>query len=203
MNEYGPALVGFATATVVTMIELVTSKYPRTAGFLISSSLRFWLYPPIYGLIAFGCILGLDALAASGAIKLEGTFAANKWLQAVGLGLSVKALMHIRIFSVTTDSGSFPVGIESIVQLFEPWLLDSIDMDEWQAVRRYVRARMNTAYAAWTPAQTRAHILANLPTKLKNSATFTVDLNACSDTLECMELYLRRCGRSIFDLTFP
>jgi hypothetical protein len=187
----------------VTLVELVTSKYPRTFRLLATSSLQFWIYPPIYGLIAFGCMSGLDALSASGALKLEGTFAANKWLQAISLGIAVKALMHIRIFTVTTDSGSFPVGIESIVQLFEPWMLESIDLDEWQAVRKFVNARLNARYSTWTLQQTQARIRANLPRRLQTNPGFTLDLNACTTTLECMELYLRRCGWSIFDLTFP
>jgi hypothetical protein len=55
----------------------------------------------------------LDALREGGQPKLVGLAVGNPWGQAIILGLAVKALLHIRIATVS----GFPIGTETVVQL--------------------------------------------------------------------------------------
>src|ERR1700688_3061252 len=116
----GPLAVAFVIAALVTALELITSKYPRTARFCVKSP-WFHIYFVIYGLLGAGALALLPVLTQ---VTIEGVGLSNPWVKAAFVGLSVKAFLHIRIFSVSTGPGqSFPFGLESFVQLFEPWML--------------------------------------------------------------------------------
>ena len=193
---FGSASLAFAIATCIAWLELVTSKYPRTAA-LLNKSWKLYVYSMSYGTISFFVMLFLQPLVEAGALKFGGPLVDNPWFQAVVVGISAKALLHIRLFNVTTGSQSFPVGVESVVHLYEPWLLENIDLDEWHAVRSFVRPRV----ATYDQAQATANILANLPPGLQT--TMKVDLAKCTSVTELMEAYFRRCGRRAFDLAFP
>ena len=58
------------------------------------------------------------------------------------IGVSAKAFMHIRLFSVPSgrESGT-PFGIETLVHLYEPWLLRTILIDEALADRKYLEKK--------------------------------------------------------------
>lgn len=86
MNEIGPALIGLVVAALITWLELVTSKHPRTVGLFVGSSWKLWAYPIVYGVIALGVIFGLDALGTTGTLKLEGTLAGTAGLRQSELG---------------------------------------------------------------------------------------------------------------------
>ena len=197
---YGSAVLAFAVAALVAWLELVTSKYPRTMGFLAKRR-KPYLYATVYGAISFFVMLGLHELTAAKTVTLEGTWASNPWLQALAIGLSTKALLHIRLFTVTVGSQPFPVGVESVVQLFEPWLLESIDLDEWQDVRAFVVSR-----AAQYPnrADVEQRILNNLPNYTpEQREAMRLDLSKSISVSDLMQMYLRRFGPGMFDLAFP
>src|ERR1017187_1864869 len=132
-----PALCALTIAVVFTWTELRTSKYPNT-GFLIRWSRPFWIYCFTYGLIALGGLLLFDLLVQKNQLKVEGLGLESAYIRALVVGLSSKAIMQLNIFTVTSGSSSFPVGIKTIVQLFEPFLLRQIDLDEFNAVREFV-----------------------------------------------------------------
>src|SRR3984957_20127325 len=140
MNQLGPALLSFALATSLAALELITSKYPRTFS-LLRRSWAFYTYAVIYGVIAFCVMLGLGALVKSGTLKLEGLGLSSSWVQAIVVGVTFKAFLHIRLFSVSIGAESFPVGVETLVQLFEPWLLRTIELDHFNALRNYIAPR--------------------------------------------------------------
>ncbi len=108
----GPPALAFVIATFLALLELVTSKYPQTF-FLLRKSPAIYGYALIYGVMAFGVTLGIGALIKAGSIKLQGIGLANVWVQVAAIGISFKALLHIRLFSVGLGSESFPVGIET------------------------------------------------------------------------------------------
>ncbi len=125
----GSLAVAFIIASLVTALELVTSKYPRTARFCFKSP-WFYGYVLIYGILAAGFLALLPLLGSL--VTIEGVGLSNPWVKAVFVGLSVKAFLHIRIFSVSTGPGqSFPFGLESFVQLFEPWMLRTLELDHY------------------------------------------------------------------------
>ena len=156
------AFVSFLIAFSVAWLELVTSKYPRTIG-LFYRSWALWAYAILYGVISFGFTLGYEPLVRSGVLsavtglQAKGDAPAKAgtapngggreihtpWLVAIVFGLSAKALMHIRLFAVPVPGSQerFPVGPETVVQLFEPWLLRTIDVQEDLAVSRYLGVR--------------------------------------------------------------
>jgi len=136
----GPPILAFAIATFLAFLELVTSKYPRTA-FLLRKSSALYGYVLVYGLIAFGVTLGIGSLIKAEIIKLSGIGLSNPWAQAVAVGVSFKALLHIRLFSVSVGSETFPIGVETLVQLFEPYLLRTIDLDCFNAMEAYIAPR--------------------------------------------------------------
>jgi hypothetical protein len=200
MTELLPFGVAFAVAFAITLLELVTSKYPRTI-FLLAGSISLYAYGVVYGLIA----AGIDAMlpVISDQATVSGVAISNPWVRAIAIGLSVKAFLHIRFFDVTTGPGkSFPVGVESFVQLFEPWLLRSIDLDHFLATRRLVQSRA-AAYADVATARSRA--LANIPSSFDASerAAFENDLDNATTIERVMETYLTVLGRKIFSSVYP
>ena len=92
-------LLAFGIAALVTALELITSKYPRTV-FLLKASRSLYVYAAIYGVIGLAVRWGLDPLTQSGTIKLEGLGLSNPWVQSLALGVTIKAFLHIPDFSV-------------------------------------------------------------------------------------------------------
>jgi hypothetical protein len=197
---FAPPILAFAIAAFLAWLELVTSKYPRTV-FLMRRSWALYVYALIYGLIAFGVTLALGSLIKAGMIGLAGIGLSNVWAQAIAVGVSSKALLHIRLFSVSVGSQSFPVGIESIVQLFEPWLLRTIDLDHYNKREEYIAPR---AAKRQDLNAVKERMRKDLPTgaDLERSA-FLVDLQSVDNVVEAMRLYLTFLGKKTFDRVFP
>ena len=195
-----PALLSFLIAATITAIELVTSKYPHTFP-LLKRCRVLYFYALIYGLISFGVMVCFDQLVLANKIKLEGV-GSNPWLQATAIGMSTKALLHIRFFSVTAGAQSFPLGTETIVQLFEPWLLDQIMLAEFNAVRALIQPRA-TKYSNLV--DVKARITGNLPSTFSGQerTAFEVDVNKQTLIVGAMEMYLGRFGKTSFDRVFP
>lgn len=142
MAYFFQLFLAFIIASLISMLELITSKYPRTF-FLLKKSWALYTYALIYGVISFVVMLVLNSLIIAGIVKLEGVGISNLWTQSIAVGLATKAFLHIRFFNVSSGSQSFPVGTETIVQLFEPWLLRTIELDNFNAVRNFINSRAN------------------------------------------------------------
>lgn len=203
MSALGPAVLAFVVACAIAVLEVITSRYPRT--YFVLTPTRSWAlyaHAAIYGLIAFGVTLGLSALTDSGVVRLEGLGLGDPWVQSLAAGLTVKAFLHIRLFSATVGSQSFPIGVESLVQLFEPWLLASIATDEFNGVREFLEPRAQR-YPDLNDVRQRIHD--NLPRLLteQERAAFLRDVEAASRTTDAMELYLGLLGKRTFDRVFP
>ncbi len=122
-------------------------------------------------------------------------------IQAVVVGISAKAFLHIRLFNVNIGSQSFPIGIESFVYLFEPWLLRKIELDEFNAVREFVETLVTSEMS-----------LESVKRKIENNITpifpknekaaFLSDLNEKKTLTRCLELYLTFFGRKSFKRVF-
>ena len=76
----GYLALAFAVATTVTAIELITSKYPRTARFALSS-IWFYMYVVIYGLMAAGALALLPLVTDQ--VTTSGVGDANPWINRV------------------------------------------------------------------------------------------------------------------------
>lgn len=201
MVNFWAAVLAGGVAFGVTMLELVTSKYPRTFDFVAKSKYLYW-YCGIYGLIAFGATFGLESLMANDLVKIEGLGLGNPWVKALWVGIAAKALLHIRLFTVSSGSQSLPVGVETVVQLFEPWMLKGLDIDVFNAEMALISIR-----AAKYPNldEVKKAIEKAIPGNFPKPerVAFMDDINAAESVEKAMELFLNYLGRSTFDRTFP
>jgi hypothetical protein len=201
MDYLGPAFLALVIASLVTWLELVTSKYPRTISFLWGSW-QLYVYAGAYGLIAFAVVLLLQPLIESGQVQFESAIAKNPWVQGAAVGITIKSLMHIRLLTIK----DVPIGVETLVHLFEPWLLEGIGLDEFAEVDHYIRGKAGQPPYAGDLPKVKTIILDKLPTlPLSNTEkiAFREAINQCTTVEEAMILFLRRFGRRIFEAVFP
>lgn len=198
--DAGQLALTFAVATTVTAVELITSKYPRTANFVVTSG-WFYAYVLVYGILGAAALsiaplTGADVTSDAGILN-------NPWAKAAIIGFSIKAFLHIRIFTVTTGPGqSFPVGLESFVQLFEPWLLNTIDLDHYFKQRAFITPRA-ARFANVIDARNQA--LGAIPTGFspQEKAALTSDINQATTSEEVIRSYLKYTGIKLTKDTFP
>lgn len=203
MITLGPALLALFVATFFTLLELITSEYPRTYPLLLKVSNKIYAYSIIYGLIAFGTTLGIDSLVTGDIVSIEGPGLTNIWIRALVIGFTVKAFLHVRLFTVgISGREQFPIGIETIVQLFEPWLLRDIKIDHFNSIRSYIQPRLITYNELTTVKQT---IESNIPTTLPEAErkAFQQDISQAASIPEAMELFIGFLGLGSFERAFP
>jgi hypothetical protein len=195
------AVLAFLIAAAISITELVTAKYPRTF-FLVVRERPLYLYGLIYGIVAAAVFVGLDALIASKQLTVQGLGLSNRAVRAILVGLTTKALMHINLWNVGTGSRSMPVGIATLVQLFEPQLLRTLELNEFNRVRLFLAPR---AGAYPDLATVRTDILGNIPPTLpaEERGAFENEVTKATTVTAAMELLLRFLGRKTFDRVFP
>jgi hypothetical protein len=215
MSTAGAAVLALCIATIVTALELATTKYPRTCFVLTPHKcLSFYLYSFLYGAIAM-IIVGANLL------HLEKYGLNNPWSQALAVGLTVKSLLHIRLFSIPKSNvpqGNrgerevVPIGLETIIFIIEPWLLRSIELDEFIAVQVFLAPWLKT-YS--DPDLVRELIETNLPTRFMTDSECAFLLNDLRRVLsessandskkvqDALEIYLRYLGRKSLHQVFP
>jgi len=196
----GPALVGFAVAVLITGLELVQLKFPKTWVFAVKSW-ALYVYCLIYGLIAFFVLWGFDSLRSNGVIKVEGLGASNPWILALYVGISVKALLHIRLYTV--GSGT-PIGPETIVHLFEPGLIDSVEQRHFVDRTLYVATIVNRC-TAMTQEQIKQKLTANIRSTLPapEKGALELDIQKAKTPDEAITVYLNRFGKHSVEVLFP
>jgi len=201
MNLPWPAaLLTFVIATSLTWVEFRTSRYPNT-GFLLRRSRGLWSYCVVYGVIALGGFLLSNALISTSKLKIEGLGLESPYVRAVVLGLAAKAIMQLNIFTVTSGSTSFPIGFQTVVQLFEPYLLRVIVLDEFNSVRQFVDP-FAARYADLDAVK--RLIKDNIPASLsaQEQAAFENEIDKDVKTRVAMERFLRFLGKKSFERVF-
>lgn len=85
---------------------------------------------------------------------------------------------------------------------FEPWLLGSIELSEFNTVRRYLQHCI-TVYP--TLGSVKKTVKDNRPLTLSGSVreAFKIDVDKAEQVTDLMELYLRRFGKENFERIFP
>jgi hypothetical protein len=126
------------------------------------------------------------------------------FLIAVLIGLSAKALLHIQFASIPWAGSKqpFPLGTETLVQAFEPWLLRTIDLDAYKVVQEYLGKKVR-AYPELDEVKKRVreHIPDSLPETEKTA--LEVDVGKAATVSKVLEFYLAAVGVSIVDQFFP
>lgn len=201
MVSWGAPALAFVVAAGVSLSELITSEYART-HFLLWKSRSLYAYSVIYGLLGLFFMVILDVLIAEEIVKLEGIGLENPWVQAVVIGVTIKAFLHIRLFNVNAGSVNFPVGVETLVQIFEPWLLRNIELDHFNASRALISPR---AQKYNDIDQVKSLITENIPATFKKQekAALNSDLAKTQTITEAMEIFLYYLGKESFDRVFP
>jgi hypothetical protein len=173
--------LAFAAAAFVTAVELITTKYPRTPEF-VAKSRWFYAYVLIYGALGAAALALLPLVGSE--VTMTGVGLENPWVKALLVGFSVKAVLHIRIFTVSTGPNqSFPVGLETFVQFFEPWMLTSLDLNHFSAQQALIKPRAAKQGSL--------------------AAALIADINGCMTTQEVISAYLKYVGIKLTDSTFP
>jgi hypothetical protein len=125
-------------------------------------------------------------------------------VQAIFVGIATKAFLHIRFF----DADPFPIGFETITYFFEPRLLRQIDLDDYNAVQKYVTDCMHGYHDV---TEVLKIIKRNLPSIDREiSVAFMQDVEEemaqyvddDKKIMVAMELYLRGYGNSSFNRSF-
>lgn len=201
MDDFLPALLATGVAVVVTGMELITDKYPRTFPFVCRCK-SFYAYVFIYGIIAALVMLFVDYLVATKAITLEGPMIGNIWAQAVAIGVAIKAFLHIRLVTVSVGTQSIPIGVETVVLLFEPWLLRDIELCHFDSVRQFIDPKVARHSDLVTVKQ---KVLANVPKSFSTAekVSFKDDIANATTVVEVMEMFLSFVGSRTFDRVFP
>jgi hypothetical protein len=196
-----PSLLAAFIAAGITLLELTTSSYRHT-HFLLWKHWQIYLYFVIYGAIAAGLMAFVDVLIANKYITLQGLGTGSPWVRAVIVGITVKALTQITFFNVAAGAGSMPVGISTFIKIYEPTLLDSLNLAVWNDGRDFI-APFALRYSNIN--QVRQLIAANLPPTLstERKAAVLSEIGMKLTVVEVMEVFLNAAGRSTFRRTFP
>lgn len=196
------SLVAFGIAALFSTLELITRDYPRSFSLLWRRSWAVYVYAAIYGFLAALIVWLLDVLIAEDRLKLEGLGLSNSIVRAIWVGLSAKAFLHLRLYTITVNGQPFPVGVETIVQTFEPWLMNTIRLDHFDAVREFLKP-----YAAryTNVKEVRRLIKDNIPSDLpenQRKALITGSQKG-ANPVDLMDDYLQFLGRRNFERVFP
>lgn len=203
MSDFLPSILAFVVGMVFSAYELLNNKYPMTSYFVLKNSRSIYFYSIIYGVLSFLFMLGIDYF---GIFKCVVTpIISNIWVQAIFVGISTKAFLHIKFF----DADPFPIGFETVTFLFEPRLLRQISLDDYNAVQKYI----TDAMVGYNDVSQVLNIIERtLPSNDRQiSVAFMQDirdelaeyLDDDKKIMVAMELYLREYGESSFKRAFP
>jgi len=198
--DSGQMALAFGVAAGITALELITSKYPQTFEFVLKSR-WFYSYIVIYGFLGAAALALLPFVADQ--VKTEGGIFSNPWVKAGLAGLSIKAFLHIRVLTVTTGPGkSFPIGLETFVEIFEPWMTRRIELNHFAEVDKFIAPR-----ALKTPEveTARQYAINKIPSTFdeKERTALTDDFNRAATSYKVISEFLKVFGSRLTETTFP
>ena len=194
-------VIGFA----FTLLEICTSEYPTTCYFLLRKSVKIYIYCAIFGILSsLFMLMVFLILLPSGLDPTQGannSIIFNPLFEAVIIGVSVKAVMHINVFSANLGSAHVPIGLETVCCLFEPYLLKQLKLDEYSLVMEYVNTKPDVMKDI---SEIKTYIQNKSPRTLPDGEwrTFLIDLEKRITSEDAMELFFRAFGRRNFDRVF-
>jgi uncharacterized membrane protein len=106
MPDILPLVVVFFVGAVFSGYELLSTTYPMTCYFILRNSRSIYAYSIIYGIISIIFMEGIDYF---GIFKCVVTpVLSNVWVQAVFVGISTKAFLHItHLRQIQTKNASY------------------------------------------------------------------------------------------------
>jgi hypothetical protein len=191
-------LIGFA----FTLFEFCTSEYPTTCSFLLKKSWKLYAYCIIFGVLsAIIMFLVLLIFPSDSTQPIMSSLFYNPLFQAIIIGISVKAIMHINIFSANLGTFHVPIGLETVCYIFEPYLLNQLKLDEYSLVMEYINTK---PHINQNISDVKKLIQNKSPRTLTDAEwrTFKIDLEKRITSEDAMELFFRVFGKRNFDRIF-
>jgi hypothetical protein len=186
-----------------TGLDLLTSRYPRQASFLWMRSRSLYVYCLTYGVIAGAATALYPKLADAHILVIKGLGFGIPWVRALYIGLSGKALLHIRLATTNTDAPHpLPIGMETLVQPFEPALLRNMDVQADHEIRVYLQSRVEKYTDLH---QVKTKIIENIPESLPDveRGAFEMDIRKRKNVYDCLAGCLKFLGKQSFERIFP
>jgi hypothetical protein len=216
MSQWAYALLALIIAYIAVLVELLTTKYPRTYFILFprgSRALHF--YSGIYGISALIVFALFGAISRDKNVQFSGIGLESGWTRAIVIGIGIKAFLNISLFGVSIGTEkSFPIGLASLIHPFEQRLLETIDDDEESGVLSLVQTRTQLPKYA-DPSVVGQLIRDNIPRRIRSDdalrVAFRLDVDGIqndperTDTIkvrDMLQLYLIKAGRARFNQVF-
>jgi hypothetical protein len=166
-----------------------------------------WAYAVIFGAIAMLFLLliqreFLDAsLEKSDGTALEVSY--SIWMYSLFAGVSTKPLLNISIYNVPLDGRTFPIGVATFLQLFEPHLKKQIDDDHFIHLDKFLKTAVSLN-ATLSLSDIRQITRTTSASRLSQHdvSSFELELSNAGSPREAFNLYLTKFGKKIFCHTF-
>ncbi len=172
-------------------------------------SLALWVLGAIYGIFAVVFLYLLSEYFIR--IEINSTVfrrpigdEALFWVYVIFCGISIKSLLNISFYNVRMDGKSFPIGLATLVRIFEPQLKKSIETDHYIAFDTFLtHAEAKTVHLSLMDIHNviRNQILTRF--EASEVSAFLLDLASRRTVRESYIFYLRAYGKKMFCHTFP
>ncbi len=193
-----PSVLAFAIGGIIAFWELVTSKYPRTF-FLALRCGHAYFYAMVYAIAALLIMLLYEAIVPhNGPHSYLG---GNLWVRAIGVGLFTKSFLHLRIFTIPGHPEPTPIGLETIMLIFIPYLLREVELGHDRREMAFVKDRVHCL--SFT--EVSQAVAGNLPDAMapRDRQGFIASVKKAKHHVRAARLYLRLVGRGHFEMVFP
>ncbi|HEY9049303.1 MAG TPA: hypothetical protein VIN08_25550 [Ohtaekwangia sp.] len=196
----------FALALYISLTDFFNANPPVAFAFA-KNSIWLWVYGSVYALIAVLFLIllynnSLVALLTPGAISAP-TSSNKLWIYAMFTGISTRSLLNISFYNITLDGKTFPLGLATFIQAFEPRLKQLIDEDYFINLDLFLQ-RAVEVNEQLTLLQIHEEIRERLSTRLTRPevSSFLLQLGDTKTPREAFSLYILTFGKRIFCHTF-
>jgi hypothetical protein len=200
MKMVGPFLLALLVGSGAAILDLVSSKFSTTMSLVLVRSRAIYLLGLIHGVLA-GSVSALHPGVISFQLA-NGQALHSAWIWAVLTGIFTRPFLQTKIFTVSSGRNATRIGLQSIMQLFEPQLIREVILDEFYAVRSFVQ-KYTKRYADLDVVK--SMVAESLPGELPEPErqAFLFELEKAKTVTDALEGFLRFVGISAFQSTFP
>lgn len=199
-----PALLSLVVAGNSAYQDLIADpRYTRTSFLLWDTRSRssIFFYLAVYSLVAFVICIFFPQILNQAGVKTEGLLMSNAWTQGLMIGVSLKSIMGISLWTVP-NSGATKISIEAMVGRFVnfPRMLENIKENYHASLRAYVSGVVGKRSVAEVRENLKG-VLTHLPEE--DLQSFAIDLDKAVDKNSASRFFLERYGRRLFEEAFP
>jgi hypothetical protein len=199
MNTVGPLILAILIGAVSAVADLLTSDYNTTMSFVLRRSIALYSYALIHGVISGVAFMIFPHFVSFRIV--DDRISRSPWIWALVAGIFTRSLLQLNLFTIGTGPTTIKVGLRSLVNLFEPKLLRDILLDEFNAVRAFVKPYAN-AYSDLVSVKERIEQAVPNTLSEPEKQAFLSELQHVTNVTEAMEKFLRFAGRADLAITF-